>query len=39
MSAYTATWVCPDCHARNAPSEVACERCGVEIAPGGPDDE
>jgi len=36
MSAYRATWVCPHCLARNAPSKVACERCGVEIAPGGP---
>ena len=33
MSAYTATWVCPDCHARNPPAETVCQACGVEIPP------
>jgi ribosomal protein L40E len=39
MSAYRATWVCPHCLARNPPARTDCERCGVEIAPGGPGDE
>jgi len=35
MSAYTVTWPCPHCHARNSPAETECHRCGVTIAPGG----
>ena len=24
-------WTCPDCHARNAPNQVVCQECDLEI--------